>query len=206
MDMKKQMTCRPVFIYALAITLGLFLLSAMTGCGAQGRQSSAAKDTATVELQQSQYAKGQPIPMYDWSLERHLVIQLYNVRNQKAATHSVWRSDRGMIEGDCPSYGYGIPYDTSLTNPLVATNINTRGQAHTYQGGALASVEQAEPNGIFASKNTAATWVMCLGEAGNVEPVYVETKVTVYPGPVDVDYISNRVNRSGAATVLINRD
>jgi hypothetical protein len=206
MDMKKQMTCRPVFIYALAITLGLFLLSAMTGCGAQGRQSSAAKDTATVELQQSQYAKGQPIPMYDWSLERHLVIQLYNVRNQKAATHSVWRSDRGMIEGDCPSYGYGIPYDTSLTNPLVATNINTRGQAHTYQGGALASVEQAEPNGIFASKNTAATWVMCLGEAGNVEPVYVETKVTVYPGPVKVDYSSNRVNRSGAATVLINRD
>ena len=206
MDMKKQMTCRPVFIYALAITLGLFLLSAMTGCGAQGRQSSAAKDTATVELQQSQYAKGQPIPMYDWSLERHFVIQLYNVRNQKAATHSVWRSDRGMIEGDCPSYGYGIPYDTSLTNPLVATNINTRGQAHTYQGGALASVEQAEPNGIFASKNTAATWVMCLGEAGNVEPVYVETKVTVYPGPVKVDYSSNRVNRSGAATVLINRD
>jgi hypothetical protein len=47
---------------------------------------------------------------------------------------------------------------------------------------------------------------MCLGEAGNVEPVYVETKVTVYPGPVKVDYSSNRVNRSGAATVLINRD
>ena len=56
---------------------------------------------------------------------------------------------------------------------------------------------------MFASKNTAATWVMCLGEAGTLEPVYVETKVTVYPGPVSVDYAQNRVTRSGAATVLI---
>ena len=60
-------------------------------------------------------------------------------------------------------------------------------------------------NGIFASKNTAATWVMCLGKGGTVEPVYVETKVTVYPGPVKVDYETNRVTRSGAATVMIKK-
>ena len=168
-------------------------------------KSSTVQETKVVERQQSQYAIGQPVPVFDWSLERDLVIQLYKVRNQKAATHSVWRSDRGMIEGDCPSFGYGIPYDTSLTNPLVATDIDMQGDEHQYQGGALASVEQPEPNGIFASKNTAATWVMCLGEVGTIEPIYVETKVTVYPGPVLVDYDANRVTRSGAATVLINR-
>lgn len=156
--------------------------------------STERKDQETVQSQQAQYAIGQPIPKFDWSLERDLVIALYKVRNQKAATHSVWRSNHGVIEGDCPSYGYGIPYDTSLTNPLQAV-----GNRHY----ALTSIEQAEPNGIFASKNTAATWVMCLGLAGNLEPVYVETKVTVYPGPVKVDYTTNRVVRSGAATVLI---
>ncbi len=166
-----------------------------TACG--GGSKSSEKDSAAVEKQQSQYGIGQPIPMFDWSLERDLVIQLYKVRNQKAATHSVWRSDRGLIEGDCPSYGYGIPYDTSLTNPLTTDRFSGQG------GGTV--VEQPEPNGVFASKNTAATWVMCLGEAGSVEPVYVETKVTVYPGPVKVDYASNRVVRSGAATVLISR-
>lgn len=150
-----------------------------------------------MQQQQEQYAIGQPIPAFDWSLERHLVVELYKVRNQKAMTHSVWRSDRGMIEGDCPSYGYGIPYDTSLTNPL---------QMVGYSHHAVTSIEQAEPNGIFASKNTAATWVMCLGEAGNLEPVYVETKVTVYPGPVKVNYETNRVTRSGAATVLIQKE
>ncbi len=185
----------------------LIVIGLLAGCNDKTSETTESRDAKRVQQQQSQYEKGQPIPAFDWSLERHLVIQLYQVRNQKAATHSVWRSDRGLIEGDCPSYGYGIPYDTSLTNPLVATDISQSGNEHHYgQGGSsLTSIEQAEPNGIFASKNTAATWVMCLGEAGNIEPVYVETKVTVYPGPVNVDYDKNRVTRSGAATVLISK-
>lgn len=175
---------KKILITAVAVAL-------ITGCAEN--TSSRTKDSRTVERQQSQYAKGQPVPAFDWSLERHLVIELYRVRNQKAATHSVWRSDRGMIEGDCPSYGYGIPYDTSLTNPLVMVK----------KYDTAVAVEQAEPNGVFASKVTAATWVMCLGSAGSIEPVYVETKVTVYPGPVEVDYATNRVVRNGAATVVI---
>lgn len=169
------------------------------------QQTTDSKDSQAVAMQQSQYAKGQPIPTYDWSLERDLVIQLYNVRNQKVATHSVWRSDRGMIEGDCPSYGYGIPYDTSLTNPLVATDIDNQGEEHHFDGGALSSIEQPEPNGIFASKNTSATWVMCLSEGASIEPVYTESRVTVYPGPVLANYTTDRVVRSGAATVLISK-
>lgn len=175
------------------------------GCVGQD-QTAESRDAKRVLLQQSQYEKSQPIPVFRWSLERNLMIQLYRIRNQKATTHSVWRSDYGTIEGDCPSYGYGLPYDTSLTNPLVATDIDNQGEEHSYQGGALTSIEQAEPNGVFASKNTAATWVMCLGESGSIEPVYVESKVTVYPGPVKVDYDRNVVKRSGAATVLINKE
>lgn len=181
----------------MRLLLAILTLFSFFGCDAI--KSTESKVVAKVAQQQSQYAIGQPIPAFDWSLERDLVIKLYKVRNQKAATHSVWRSDRGMIEGDCPSYGYGIPYDTSLTNPLMSTDEDQDGYDQT----ALTTIEQAEPNGIFASKNTAATWVMCLGEAGSLEPVYVETKVTVYPGPVIVDYDKNRVSRSGAATVLI---
>lgn len=183
------------------LLIGTTLLAlVLSGC--EISVGTEAKDAARVAQQQSQYAIGQPIPTFNWSVERDLVIKLYQVRNQKVSTHSVWRSDYGSIEGDCPSYGYGIPYDTSLTNPLMATDEDM----HGYDKPALTSIEQAEPNGIFASKNTAATWVMCLGSAGSIEPVYVETKVTVYPGPVNVNYKTSRVSRSGAATVLINRD
>jgi hypothetical protein len=183
--------------------LFVVLMLVVSGCAKMSDNTVESRDADRVSQQQSQYEKGQPIPAFDWSLERHLVIELYKVRNQKAVTHSVWRSDHGVVEGDCPSYGYGIPYDTSLTNPLVATDIDNQGEEHRYQGGSLTSIEQPEPNGIFASKNTSATWVMCLGEGGQLEPVYVETKVTVFPGPVTVDYATNRVTRSGAATVMI---
>ncbi|WP_298752072.1 hypothetical protein [uncultured Arcobacter sp.] len=185
---------RKLFIVLLIIA---FATTAFAGWGSDSQESQEAQKVAK---QQRQYSIGQPIPYFDWSLERDLVIQLYQVRNKKVATHSVWRSDYGFIEGDCPSFGYGIPYDTSLTNPLVATHEDSRG----YGGGAgaLTSVEQAEPNGIFASKNTSATWVMCLSETGtSIEPIYVETKVTVYPYPVKVDYDKNRVKRAGKASV-----
>lgn len=171
-------------------TVFFIIATLLLGCLEPSQET---KDSAAVEMQQSQYARAQPIPAFDWSLERNLLIQLYKIRNERVSTHSVWRSDRGMIEGDCPSVGFGIPYDTSLTNPL---QLDFRGQG-------VAAIGQAEPNGIFASTNTAATWVMCVGEVGIIEPHYVETKVTVYPGPVNVDYDSNRVVREGAATVTI---
>ena len=179
----------------IAIILGGSLLA-----GCEGTETTETRDAARVAQQQDQYAIGQPIPAFDWSLDRQLMIELYQIRNRKVATHSVWRSDYGMIEGDCPSYGYALPYDTSLTNPLVATSTASE---RTFRSESLTTIEQAEPNGIFPSKTTSATWVFCLGAAGSLEPVYVESKVTVYPGPVIVDYAGNRVTRSGAATVLI---
>lgn len=185
------------------ILIGLICLILITLCGCGDLEDSQeAKDRAAVDRQQAQYAKGQPIPAYDWSLERDLLIKLYNIRNKKVATHSVWRSNDGMIEGDCPSMGYGMPYDTSLTNPLMATDEDPGG----YDKAALTSIGQAEPNGIFASTNTAATWVMCIGKTGLIEPHYVESKVTVYPGPVKVDYANNRVIRVGDATVTMDNE
>ena len=157
----------------------------LTGCLDQDD-----KDRQTAREQQSVYAIGQAVPQFDWSLERDLVIQLYLARNEKVATHTVWRSDYGLVEGDCQSVGFGIPYDTSLTNPLKRV------------GSAGGVIEQSEPNGIFASKNSAATWVMCVVQTGDhvtTTPVYIESKVTVYPYTVNVDYAGNRVTRKAGS-------
>ena len=172
----------------LISSLLLFPLS-ITACDPQPTPEE--KDRQAVQAQQSQYSAGQPVPSYDWSLERDLLIQLYNLRNQKVATHAVWRSEMGVIEGDCASIGFGLPYDTSLTNPFQA---EYRSRHQAVSGVAIG---QAEPNGIFASTNTSATWVMCAGDGGAMLPVYVEAKVTVYPYPVTVDYETNRVVRAG---------
>ncbi len=171
-------------IVALVLSSILFV-----GC----QQNTEAKDRKAVQEQQAQYAKSQPIPKFRHSMERELVIKLYKLRNEKVATHTVWRSNYGMVEGDCPSMGYGIPYDTSLTNPL-----------QYYGNGTV--IGQAEPNGVFASTNTSATWVMCIGTAGMLEPIYVESKVTVYPYSLTVDYKNNKVQKAGEATATIKKD
>ena len=181
----------------LTIALSAISMTALSACEIEDTQAT--KDTQATNKQQSQYAASQPVPFYDWSLERDMVRQLYNIRNLEATTHSVWRSDLGTIEGDCASIGFGIPYDTSLTNPLMATSENQVG----YSKAALTSIEQPEPNGIYASKNTAATWVMCAGDAGAIEPIYVETRVTTYPYSVNVDYNTNRVTKAGQVSVTI---
>ena len=172
----------------LLMTLTVVLF---TGC--EGLSQSE-KDRKSVQSQQSQYAKGQPIPVYNWSMERDLLIKIYNLRNEKVSTHTVWRSDYGIIEGDCTSMGYGLPYDTSLTNPT---------QTEYLYNGVGGVIGQAEPNGIFASTNTSATWVMCVGLAGSLEPHYIEGKVTVYPYTVKVDYDTNRATRAGETTAAI---
>ena len=179
------------------IVLGLSIL--LVGCDYTPSQEQ--KDSKAVEAQQSQYAKAQPIPAYDYSLERELVIKLYNLRNQRVSTHSVWRSDYGMIEGDCTSMGFGIPYDTALTNPTqLSIKRVVLPSGHIYINGVIG---QAEPNGVFASKNTSATWVMCVNKSGAIEPHYIEDKVTVYPYQVDVNYITNRVTRHKNSKAII---
>jgi len=118
------------------------------------------------------------------------------IRNQKVSTHAVWRGLTSVIEGDCPSMGFTLPYDTSLTNPLKL--------AYNYRDSAV--IEQAEPNGIFLSKNSNATWVFCINDIGSIDPVLVETNVTTYPYAVHVDYDTNRVTKAGKSSVTITKD
>ena len=153
-------------------------------CGSNDAEEA---DQEAVEKQQKHYQKSQPMPFFEFSLERDAYIQLYEARNERVATWTVWRSDTGIVEGDCASIGYPIPFDTSLTNPLQGIYIHS--------SGGVVTIEQPEPNGLYSSKNSIATWIRCLVKVNDetVEaPFYVESKVTTYPFPVDVDYQTNR--------------
>lgn len=190
---------RNLYKFGLAAIAVTFLMA--SDCN-ENSSNSEERDKSAVEEQQSLYQKSQPVPKFDYSLERDVAIQLYKARNERVTTWTVWRSDMGQIEGDCPSVGYPIPYDTSLTNPLQA-------QTYTgYQSITSTAIEQAEPNGLFSSKNSIATWVRCITKVGDEEveaPVYIESKVTAYPFPVEVDYDKNRVVpvRDGKPSVTI---
>ena len=128
------------------------------------------RDRQTVESQQGIYAVSQPVPMFDWSQDRDILIQIYSQKNEARTTYSVLSSDgTGEPRFMCPSLGFALPADTSLTNPLTPYAAN----------GAV--IEQPEPNGLFSSKNTDGTYVLCVRKNGDVVPVYTELKVTTFP-------------------------
>ena len=104
------------------------------------------------------------------------MIQIYNVVIQEARnTYTVVETITGQTKFHGPSVGYGIPADVSLTNPLQPVRISN------YAEGGCTSIEQAEPNGLYSSKNTDGTWVLFVDNNGDVTPVYTEHKVTTYP-------------------------
>ncbi len=91
--------------------------------------------------------------------------------------------------------------DTQLTNPQ---QVIWRGYSeHGYASGV---VDQAEPNGLFTSKNTHATIIFPTNGDGTVSPVYSESDVNCYPWPVKiVDGLVVRVKEAEPSIKLKSR-
>lgn len=156
---------------SVALTLA-FIMGAMiiTGCENGGQEQ---KDRGVVDKQQAQYAKVQPLPFYDYSIPRDIMIQIYNVVTQDARnTYTVIETITGVTKFQGPSIGYGIPADVQLTNGLKPA-YDSRVDSPV--------IEQAEPNGLFSSKNTDGTWVVFVDNNGDITPIYTEHKVTTFP-------------------------
>lgn len=153
-------------------TLALLVLGTMLAGSSSKCSESDNRENRDVERAQVQFVTNQPPPIFDWSLERHLMVQLYQARNNAVVTYSYVLSPyTGKIIWGCPSMGYPIPYTTQLTNP----------QKYAYTGTTL---PQPEPNGMYTGTTT-ATFVMCLDQGtGLVAPHYVEDEVTAFPWPM----------------------
>jgi len=131
-------------------------------------------------LQMEQFLRNQPVPSIDFSLERHILIQLYTARQRATNTFSVVQSAyTGKVLWSCPSIGFPIPYATQLTNP---NQVQWKSGAHEYASAVLA---QQEPNGLFSPASADGTWVPCVDERGKITPVYEEKKVTVFLRPME---------------------
>lgn len=135
-------------------------------------------DRYTINRQQEIYDKTLPVPLFDYSQTRDSLIQIYRTKVSSVATYSVVTSMTGQVIFQCPSIGFPIPADTQLTNPLKPTWSDTADSA---------VIEQAEPDGTFTSKNTDATYVLCVLTNGKVAPVYTEQKVLTFTFPVRLE-------------------
>jgi len=160
----------------LAVLAILFLLL-VAGCGQ--RDTVENKESRDVDRQQAIYLDTQPIHIYDYSIPRDIYQQIYDITTTEVvATYSVTESITGELRFQCPSIGYAIPADRSLTNPLKGTSNVRQAGAEEF----TVVVEQPEPDGLYSSKNTDATWILCVDtETGQAWPMYTEHKVLTWP-------------------------
>lgn len=151
----------------------VYLMCAANNEGCDGAPSARSKEAAIVERQNQLYVANQPPPVFDWSLERHLLTELYKARNNAVATYSYVRNQyTGKILSSCPSIGFPISAATQLTNPEMIA-------VREYQTGVV-TLPQAEPNGLFTPTQSRGTYVMCVNADGQVEPRYYEEDVEAF--------------------------
>ena len=152
--------------YIIALLLAVFML---IGCDIQ--PSSAELEHTQQEGGQKALIQNQPVPTLSYSMERHLLSEIYLARNRKVATWTYTRDMQGNIMEICPSIGFPIPYATQLTNPL-----QTKGDFD--QGTAIGN---PEPSGLYAPSSAEGTWVACVDKDGSITPTYWEDRVFAMP-------------------------
>ena len=176
------------------IILGIVAILTLSACGI----GSDAHTTERVAIESNQEAlvNQYPVPRFDTSLERDILVQLYSLRNKARNTHSVITSDgTGKPMFDCPSVGYPIANDVRLTSSE---------QVYFTGGGTPYNLPQAEPNGVYPASSSWGTWVLCVQDDGSLTPIYNEMDTLTFPFPVEVNYQTGAITKVGDPTMVIN--
>lgn len=177
------------------ILLSLGVVALIAACGTNGTGAANQTEASQVNAQQNQYEKVQPVPYFDYSLQRQALIDIYKAQNTATQTWSVITSYSGQFLFQCESMGWPIPANYQLTNPQVLNSIY--GAASSAYG--VGTVGQAEPNGIY-SGNTQGTYVLCIRPDGKISPIYTENNVQMFPFAVKVNPTTGAIEDAGAAS------
>lgn len=158
----------------------LFVLFTSAECltGRGGDESDKQARQATERLQregQSQVG----MPNIQNFQEKKLMKKIVELRDDaKLVCHAYISTYTGVhYLGRC--VGYGLPYSTQFTNPekRIGDGIN----------GEIATLPQAEANGLFMPEGLSATWITLLDSVNTPYVVYVESNLIVSPVPLNIE-------------------
>ncbi|AXF52302.1 MAG: hypothetical protein [Caudoviricetes sp.] len=156
----------------ILLFLGLVSLCSLTGC-------NQSKETKYTEEAKEQMTTAYGMPQLSNYFEYAQLKEIYEKRDDPNLI-CYWytkndMSGKWVYQGKC--IGYGIPYGASITSP---TSIQWGGKVVGYN-----QLPLAEPNGLYTdSLSTSATWILSTDKNGNIEPVYVESEITISQSPL----------------------
>lgn len=182
----KPNTKRTALAALAVVTLGLTVAACDDGTTAQKnerQQASAGIDNLL---------RAQPVPAFSFSQIRQNLIELQTAQANGTITTSFFLN---MGSNDpvfqCSSIGAPIPATSELTNPLQT-------EKHTGDGGGNTVLNQMDPTGVYTGEST-GTYIMCVGQSGQVNPVYWEGTVLSAFGPAHWDKATHSMVIDGPA-------
>lgn len=110
--------------------------------------------------------------------EKKMAKLIYELRDGTLPTYSYFMDMNGGLHFLCNSVGYGLPASVQYVSPkkLIMSDLGS------YNG--HQPMPQPEPNGLFMPEGLDATYVLCSGKKGKLQPVYSEPKLIVSPFPL----------------------
>lgn len=163
----------------LTITAAAILAAlSVTACApVPGDKAETKQQRATEQLQADAEARiGMPrITNFTEKRLANMIAELRDQPNLSTYTYTVDLQGKAHCLGR--SIGFGLPYTTQITSPMKS--LDDKG----IDGGDTI-LPQAEPNGLYSSGSTNATWVLLVGPTGKPEPTYVESDITVSLSPL----------------------
>ena len=160
------------------IYLALFATSMLAACDQVPTTSAErSQQRQTDQLQRDAEARV-GMPRVTNFTEKRLANMIVELRDEpNLATFSYLAPKGSAICFLGKSIGYGLPYTTQITNP--SKSLDDKG----VDGGDTV-LPQAEPNGLYSSDSTDATWVLLVGPDGKPQPSYVEADVITTLAPM----------------------
>ena len=151
----------------------LVLALALTSLAACGEPSAERRQQRQTEQLQADADARVGMPRVTNFTEKRLANMILELRDQpNLSTYTYTVDMNGKAHCLGRSIGYGLPYTTQITNPMKRLDM------------VEATIPQAEPNGLYSSDSTSATWVLLVGKDGKPLPTYVETDITVSLEPL----------------------
>ena len=169
-------------LLALGVTAAMAF--SLTACfddtpNAKEQTQQQEQNQATNGIQQ--LLRAQPVHSYSYSQIRQNLQELEDSQANGSVTTSFFMH-MGLNDPifSCPAIGAPIASTTELTNPH-----QTEDHSGQYNGGNTV-VDQMDPTGVYTGQST-GTYVMCVGQNGQVNPVYWEGSVLTAYGPAHWD-------------------
>ena len=156
--------------------IGVLMTSMLVGC-----DDTSSKENTYTEQTKNQILDMHGMPNISNGYEYAQLKDIYELRDDPNLI-CYWYTKNEMTgkwiyQGTC--IGYGIPYTTSMTAPESYQRIETSA------GVCREVLPLAEPNGLYASPSTSATWILTTDKDGNITPTYVESEITVSQSKLD---------------------